>query len=340
MAALEVVVAGLAMVLVVSGVLKIRDPGATTPMLQAVGLPSSRPVVYLTGAIEIATGAATLVIGARSTFVVMAFLYAGFAVIGVVLVRSGSTVSCGCFGQRSAEMTPVHVAVNAAAAVVAAVAAAVGATGLYAGPADRAAAVVAVATLAAALLAAGVVALLTVVPERLAAPAPLAAAPRFDDRVPAAVEPGAPGAGADALHLVEGLTPDGDRALVEVEGSDRIVLLAFLTTGCTTCSHFWQVFGDLSPDDLPGDRTDLVIVTKGDDHENPARVRELAPADHLVIRSSAAWRDYGVAAGPYFVLLDGRRDVVLGEGTATAWTDVATLVRRAVGAAEPDRMAE
>jgi hypothetical protein len=82
---------------------------------------------------------------------------------------------------------------------------------------------------------------------------------------------------------------------------------------------------------LPGAGTELVIVTRGDDQENPDRVRDLAPADHVVVRSSEAWDDYGVAAGPYFVLADGRRDVILGEGAATAWDDVVALTAQAVG---------
>ena len=61
-------------------------------------------------------------------------------------------------------------------------------------------------------------------------------------------------------------------------------------------------------------------------------MRDLAPADHVVVRSSEAWRDYGVTAGPYFVLADGRRDVVLGEGAATEWGDVLALTSRAVAA--------
>jgi hypothetical protein len=43
-----------------------------------------------------------------------------------------------------------------------------------------------------------------------------------------------------------------------------------------------------------------------------------------------------VTAGPYFVLADGRRGRILGEGTATAWVDVAALVSQAVGTGAPD----
>jgi len=338
---LEIVVAALAMVLVVSGVLKVRDPDATTPMLAALGLPSSRGAVHAVAVIEIVAGAAGLVFGGTAATLVLALLYGAFAVIGALLLRSGAAVSCGCFGQRSSAMTPIHVGVNAAAAVVAIAAAGWGVAGLYAGTADRSLGVLAVATVAAALLAAAIVALLTVVPERVGAAAPIAA-PAFAARDATGADPGptagpAPspgeGRGVDALHALDGVTATGDPARIELAGTGRVTLLAFLTTGCTTCSHFWTVFGDLPADGLPGGQTDLVIVTRGDEHENPNRVRDLAPADHPVVRSTAAWRDYGVAAGPYFVLLDGRHDLVLGEGTATTWADVAGLVRHAVGSA-------
>lgn len=333
---LDIAVAALSMVLLVSGVLKVRDPDATTPMLRAVGLPSGRPVVYAVAGVELVVGAVTLVIGGVGPVLVLAALYAAFAVLAFVLVRSGADVSCGCFGQRSARMTSLHVVVDAGAAVVAATAAALGATGLASGTGERSVGVLLVAAVAAIVLAAAVVALLTVVPDRLAggspaAPADLALSPQGDGRAPGAAAVGQ-GRGVDALHPIEGLTPAGEPVRVVPSGSGRIVLVAFLTTGCTTCSHFWSVFGELDADDLPGDRTDLVIVARGDDREQPARVRDLAPAGHTVVRSSAAWDAYGVVAGPYFVLLDGAREVVLGEGSATAWADVEALVRQAATA--------
>jgi hypothetical protein len=303
--------------------------------------------VHAVAVVEIVAGVAGLVVGGTAATLVLALLYGAFAVIGALLLRSGAAVSCGCFGQRSSAMTPIHVGVNAAAAVVAAVAAGVGAPGLYSGTADRSLGVLAVATVAAVVLAAAIVALLTVVPDRVGAAAPLVA-PAFVARDATGADPGptaglvpsaspGEGRGVDTLHALDGVTPAGDPARSELAGTGRVSLLAVLTPGCTTCSHFWSVFGDLPADGLPGRQTDLVIVTRGDEHENPNRVRDLAPAEHPVVRSTAAWQDYGVVAGPYFVLLDGRHDLVLGEGTATTWADVAGLVRQAVGSASPRR---
>jgi len=167
---LDIVVAALAMVLVVSGVLKVRDPESAIPMLAAVGLPVGRAAVYAVSLAEILVGAVALVIGGPVATAALALLYAAFAVVSLVLLRSGDTVSCGCFGQRSAPMTPLHVGVNALAAVVASAAAALGAPGLYATTDDRSLVVVALATLAAVLLAAVIVGLLTGVAGRIVAP--------------------------------------------------------------------------------------------------------------------------------------------------------------------------
>jgi hypothetical protein len=189
---------------------------------------------------------------------------------------------------------------------------------------------------AAALLASVVVSLLTVVPTRVAAGrGPTALALVAD---PAATGAGASprsGAAGSGLARLVGQTPAGAPIEVEVAGTGRVTLLAFLTTGCTTCLRFWDAFSDPGGVALPGERTDLVIVTHGPDQEDLARVRALAPPSPdgpAVVCSTSAWRDYGVPAGPYVVLLDGQRDLVLGEGAATSWPDTVALVRQAVTA--------
>lgn len=323
---LDIAVAALAMVLVVSGVLKVRDPEATVPMLAAVGLPGTRPLVYGVAAAEIVIGAVALVIGGPVAVAALGLLYAGFAVVSLVLLRSDEVVPCGCFGQRSATVTPLHVGVNAVAALVGLAAAALGAPGLYAASDDRSAAVVAVATVAAALLAAAVVALLTGAVGRLGT-GPAAARP---DELALDPERAPTATGASAPVAVSGVSPDGAPVTVPVAGTGHVTLLAFLTSGCTTCLRFWDAFGAPGGVELPGDGTELVIVTRSDDRENPNRVRELAPADHRLVRSSAAWDDYGVTSGPYVVLVDGRRDRILGEGAATVWEDVVAIVAQAV----------
>jgi hypothetical protein len=123
---------------------------------------------------------------------------------------------------------------------------------------------------------------------------------------------------------VNGTTPSGDPASLSFAGGmGGATLLAFLSTGCSTCAGFWEEFDEQA---LPGDIR-AVIVTKGSEREQPARVRELAPARVPVLMSSAAWREYGVPGAPYFVLVDGS---VQGEGVATTWRALSSLVGDAV----------
>ena len=74
-----------------------------------------------------------------------------------------------------------------------------------------------------------------------------------------------------------------------------------------------------------------MIVTHGAERERPAALRELAPGGIPVIMSSQAWRDYAVPGAPYFVLADA---TIRGEGAATSWTALASLVSDAIADAE------
>lgn len=126
---------------------------------------------------------------------------------------------------------------------------------------------------------------------------------------------------------ISGLTPHGGTRTVAVTQTDGATLLAFLTTGCSTCAHFWAAFADGV--ELPDDAR-LVIVTKSPDEESPADVAAMA-APHLVtLQSTEAWNDYQIPVAPYFVLVDGRRGVVAGEGAASSWELVENLLAKAV----------
>jgi hypothetical protein len=135
-------------------------------------------------------------------------------------------------------------------------------------------------------------------------------------------DPGAP------APSVTGSTPAGDVVSLSFEGGVTApTLLAFLTTGCTTCAGFWDELGTQAPPD--GVQT--VIVTHGSDREQPARVGTLAPPRIPVVMSSDAWHDYAVPGAPYFVLVDGS---VRGEGVATTWSALSSLVRDAIADAQ------
>ena len=117
--------------------------------------------------------------------------------------------------------------------------------------------------------------------------------------------------------------------MISVVDRPHTTLLAFLSSGCTTCRGFWDAFAEGEADHLPGLDTHLVVVTKGSENESPAKVRELARGSVRTIMSSEAWLDYEVPVSPYFVLVDGRTGRVLGEGSGTTWEQVSGLLEQA-----------
>jgi hypothetical protein len=132
--------------------------------------------------------------------------------------------------------------------------------------------------------------------------------------------------GARAAPGVTGATPSGGAAHVSVESGETV--LAFLSSGCASCGRLLDTISEgvaaLAP-------ARLVVVAKSPDAERPRRFRPLEP--HVeVVMSTAAWDGYGVPGSPYFVHVDG--GAVAGEGSATAWAQVASLLADA--AAEQD----
>jgi hypothetical protein len=130
-----------------------------------------------------------------------------------------------------------------------------------------------------------------------------------------------------AAFDIVGETPDHGAVTIAVAGAQHLTLLAFLTSGCTTCIGFWDAFaGDVA---MPADAR-LVIVTKSSDIESPAAVRRLAPASVPVVMSSDAWHAYDVPVAPFFTLVDGRSDRVIGEGAASTWGQMASMLQQAL----------
>jgi hypothetical protein len=125
-----------------------------------------------------------------------------------------------------------------------------------------------------------------------------------------------------AAPELAGVTPTGDAVKLAFHGTPT--LLAFLSTGCTSCAQFWEKLGDSRP--APELRT--VIVTHGADREHVAKLRRLAPDAVPLVMSSQAWEDYGVPGTPYFVLVEG--DSIQGEGVATTWSSLASLLGDAI----------
>jgi hypothetical protein len=139
-----------------------------------------------------------------------------------------------------------------------------------------------------------------------------------------------PRADATPVFDVAGVTPFDEVISIAVSNPRVDTLLAFLSAGCTTCAHLWAGAEDLDGVGLP-DRTRVVVVTLAPGEESPARVRSVAPRGVPVVMSSEAWQDYGVPGAPYFIFVDGPANVVRGEGSASSWKEVASLLGDAGG---------
>jgi hypothetical protein len=134
----------------------------------------------------------------------------------------------------------------------------------------------------------------------------------------------APPSGTAVAHDVVGTRLDGSAVAVGVGGTAHDTVLAFLSTGCSTCEPFWSAFR--AGVSLPGDAR-LVVVVQSEESES--RLRELAGDAVDVVLSSAAWDAYGVPGSPHFVHVDGPAAQVVGEGTASTWPQVADLLGQA-----------
>jgi hypothetical protein len=128
---------------------------------------------------------------------------------------------------------------------------------------------------------------------------------------------------------VSGHTSAGDAVAIAVAGTEHLTLLAFLTSGCSSCLEFWAHLGRGVPDDLPND-VRVVVVTKGSEAESPARIRDLEPSSVPVVMSTAAWENYDVPVAPFFVFVHGPSSQILGEGAASTWPQIASLLHQAL----------
>ena len=127
---------------------------------------------------------------------------------------------------------------------------------------------------------------------------------------------------------VAGIDPFGEAVSVAVVGTEHLTLLAFLSSTCLTCRGFWEALG-AGGLVVPGGARP-VIVTKGLEAESESALRQLAPKGVTTVLSSDGWRDYVVPVAPYFVLVDGAADHVIGEGAATSWDQVRNLMEQSL----------
>ena len=150
--------------------------------------------------------------------------------------------------------------------------------------------------------------------------------PGASTRAPATLS-APPRAAGGPIADISGEDASGAPQHLAVTGVAHSTLLAFLSSTCLTCRDFWTALGDPSLV-VPNDAR-VIVITRGVEAESPGAVRKLAsPLVHTVM-STEAWHDYNVPGAPYFILVDGRRGAVVGEGTATTWERVQHLIGQA-----------
>jgi len=139
--------------------------------------------------------------------------------------------------------------------------------------------------------------------------------------------PVATGVGGDmgrAAPDLHGRRLDGEEVDVLVGQSPRNLLLAFLSSGCSSCGRFWAPLVAGEDPRLPSD-TMLVVLTKGPDAESLTALEKVADGVSIVM-STAAWVDYEIPGTPFFVFIDAGSGTVQGEGTALGWDEVRNLI--------------
>jgi hypothetical protein len=112
-----------AVLLVFSGVAKLRSPGSAVTALAAVGVPAGSWLVRAGAGLEIAIGTMALVASTWWSCGLVALTYAGFAAFLAVALRTSAVTDCGCFGDGSQPPRVRQVVLAAAVAVCSAAAA-------------------------------------------------------------------------------------------------------------------------------------------------------------------------------------------------------------------------
>jgi hypothetical protein len=127
----------------------------------------------------------------------------------------------------------------------------------------------------------------------------------------------------DRLHSdLVGATLDGDAVDLAAVGRTRPTILLFLTTTCAGCGDLWK--------ELAGSRRGLprtarlLVVTKGEEVEDRARLRRSAPRGLPVVTSTETWARYGVTAAPFVVCVDAS-GTVISAGPVSGWADVVAM---------------
>jgi hypothetical protein len=149
---------------------------------------------------------------------------------------------------------------------------------------------------------------------------------------PAAVanwpEASIPSASAEGtVTSISGQTPTGRALAIAMAPRETDTLLAFLGSGCDACGVFWKAFREHAPG--TNRRYAITIVTRDSAEEQLAMILDLAPLEGsgiMTVMSSATWNLFDVPLKPYFILVSGAHGLVIGQGAASSWAQVSSLV--------------
>jgi hypothetical protein len=107
-----------AAVLVLSGIAKVRQPTALVLPLRQLRLPATRRTARAIGVVEVAVGIIALLTSHAASMAALAAVWLGLLGAAAALTR-GPNVDCGCFGEASRPVGPMHLVVNAVFSVAA-----------------------------------------------------------------------------------------------------------------------------------------------------------------------------------------------------------------------------
>ena len=139
----------------------------------------------------------------------------------------------------------------------------------------------------------------------------------------------------EPAHDLTGVTPEGSAVQISLQQGAPDSLLLFLSSGCLVCRDFFKAVGSDGGD--PALRQlRPVIITKGPEDESPSKIASLAVDGSSVpiVMSSEMWEKYEVPGSPFFSLVDGRRGLIVGEGSAPSWTQLESLLKDAIADAD------
>lgn len=166
----------------------------------------------------------------------------------------------------------------------------------------------------------------------------------LEDRLDERTEPTASDLASATVSLerapdLVGETLQRSRYRIPLVPSSKNTLIAFLSSGCSTCRNFWREFRQPTGPRLPSN-VQLVIVTKDRKHESVSQLRKLAPDGIAMLLSSRGWDNYHVPVSPYFVYVDGATGRILGSGSAETWEQAISLLSDAVEDADDELAAD